>query len=472
MTMVSEQKLDESNRIHLLLGSQYRIVRGEGRLNFVEGHIVRYSVADPDGDMDAYLRRRTDGTSTRIPVSVSDNREWQFLLVCIGNLAHVFTCEVSVSPGVFANFSPSVLKPVLDRSVLDQDGQYSYDPFVYVRRQGYAVHVRSPTAQFSCQLYGSADLEVLMPGFIRGRVSSRSTSCDQLILRLLVATGFASQAVEPSVESTDSARVAEPWEFHDLVFHTASRIGRTNSPVGATRRFSPPAIVESDRTCDCSASCVTLLPHVAGSASATQSTLYDALDNRRTARAHSSNVHLDVKSLSELLYRSARTTDLYPRSEVVGSYRFERRPYPAGGALHDLCVYVVAYQCEGLQHGLYRYDGVTHKLHWIDAREDLLRALCNRARVGADMRSDPQVQLVFTSQFQKLQWKYSSISYALTLKHVGALMQTIYLVGCQLGMAVCALGSGDSDTFARAAGLRWMQEDAVGEMVVGSPVNA
>ena len=50
-----------------------------------------------------------------------------------------------------------------------------------------------------------------------------------------------------------------------------------------------------------------------------------------------------------------------------------------------------------------------------------------------------------------MSWKYASIAHALTLKNVGVLQQTLYLVATAMGLAPCALG-GYSDTFATAAG--------------------
>jgi len=60
------------------------------------------------------------------------------------------------------------------------------------------------------------------------------------------------------------------------------------------------------------------------------------------------------------------------------------------------------------------------------------------------------------------------MAYALVLKDVGVLLQTFYLVATAMGLAPCALGGGDSDLFARASGLDWLVEGAVGEFVLGS----
>ena len=57
---------------------------------------------------------------------------------------------------------------------------------------------------------------------------------------------------------------------------------------------------------------------------------------------------------------------------------------------------------------------------------DLARPLRDAA-ASADIPSEHlQVLLILTARFQRLSWKYASIAYALTLKHVGVVYQTMY----------------------------------------------
>jgi SagB-type dehydrogenase family enzyme len=79
------------------------------------------------------------------------------------------------------------------------------------------------------------------------------------------------------------------------------------------------------------------------------------------------------------------------------------------------------------------------------------------------------VLLIITARFARLAWKYASIAYALLLKHVGVLYQTMYLVATTMGLAPCAIGAGDADAFALAAGTDYYAETSVGEFLLGSP---
>ena len=67
-------------------------------------------------------------------------------------------------------------------------------------------------------------------------------------------------------------------------------------------------------------------------------------------------------------------------------------------------------------------------------------------------------------------WKYEGIGYANLLKDAGGLMQTMYLVAAAMGLAPCALGGGDAERFAAAAGTVFWEESSVAEFMLGHPV--
>ena len=56
----------------------------------------------------------------------------------------------------------------------------------------------------------------------------------------------------------------------------------------------------------------------------------------------------------------------------------------------------------------------------------------------------------------------------LTLKHVGVVIQTMYLAATAMGLGPCAVGCGDADLFGRAAGTDYFAETSVGEFLLGS----
>ena len=92
-------------------------------------------------------------------------------------------------------------------------------------------------------------------------------------------------------------------------------------------------------------------------------------------------------------------------------------------------------------------------------------------RVTADsllVRTPPQVLIVIAARVGRLMWKYEGMPYALILKHVGVLYQTMYCVATAMGLAPCALGSGDAVAFTEATGTNPFIECSVGEFMLGS----
>jgi SagB-type dehydrogenase family enzyme len=81
--------------------------------------------------------------------------------------------------------------------------------------------------------------------------------------------------------------------------------------------------------------------------------------------------------------------------------------------------------------------------------------------------ADPQVLVTIAARFGRVSWKYSSIAYALILKDVGVLLQTLYLMAADMGLGGCAIGSTNIDLFARMTGIEFHVEGAVGQFSLG-----
>ncbi|NJM62269.1 MAG: SagB/ThcOx family dehydrogenase, partial [Oscillatoriales cyanobacterium RU_3_3] len=80
----------------------------------------------------------------------------------------------------------------------------------------------------------------------------------------------------------------------------------------------------------------------------------------------------------------------------------------------------------------------------------------------------PQILIILAARFPRVSWAYESIAYALILKAVGALYQTMYLVATAMDLAPSAIGCGNADLFAKVAGTDYYAESSVGEFILGS----
>jgi SagB-type dehydrogenase family enzyme len=280
------------------------------------------------------------------------------------------------------------------------------------------------------------------------------------------------EADDSGVSATDRSPPLQSWEFHDLLFHSRSRTGRHDLPVGGTFRMAsklelPPALKPSPagETIELSRPDLDALQREDPS-------FAQVLERRHSVREYGSKP-ITCDQLGELLYRVARVKDSGERTleSPVGALRMEfaSRPYPAGGALYELEFYVAVNNCAGLAPGLYHYDPEHHRLSRTAAHADEVTALLAGAgEATAIAPRNLQVLVILTARFQRLAWKYAAIAYALVLKHVGIVYQTMYLVATAMNLAPCAVGCGNADLFARAAGVDYYGETSVGEFLLGS----
>lgn len=359
------------------------------------------------------------------------------------------------------------VEPISDRaekvelSRLGPSNAIWLDRFAYVRRPvaQAGLCLESPLALHRAQLSSRLVLAIAC-------MSEASLTLDHFdgatvpAIELLVGCGLI-RATDPG--DAEDTRLAT-WSFHDLLFHSRSRPGRSDIPFGAhflhrDRLAAPPAIAQSK-----AGPAIDLpVPQFAGVVARDRS-LTEVIESRMSVREYGEP--LSIEALGEFLYRSARTRRVVHLDTPV-SYDGAERPYPTGGLAGDLELYLCITQCAGCSPGVYQYEPAAHRLRLIDqleAGEPLLHA----AAMASGNVARPQVLVTITSRFARIAWKYETIAYALTLKHVGILLQTMYLVATSMGLAVCALGSGDADRAARAFQLDWLMESSVGELALGS----
>ncbi|MFB4270973.1 SagB family peptide dehydrogenase [Nonomuraea sp. GTA35] len=196
---------------------------------------------------------------------------------------------------------------------------------------------------------------------------------------------------------------------------------------------------------------------------ATDPSLTEVLEARRSVRDHDAGRPITIVQLAEFLHRCARTSD---RPTPYGDR--PRRAYPGGGGVHELELYVVAHQVAGLAPGTYHYDGYGHRLERVDRQAGAEGILLDAARSMSGAGARPQVLVLVTARFEQLMWVYEGLAYALILKNLGVLMQTMYLVATAMGLGGCALGSSAPRAFQRITGADPLSEDVVGEFMLGT----
>ncbi|WP_055528453.1 SagB/ThcOx family dehydrogenase [Streptomyces graminilatus] len=372
--------------------------------------------------------------------------------------------------------------------------------FAFLRREGEDFVLESPVSLYRIVLHGPEASWVIS-------MLNRPVTVDEIaaavplpgpaiaeIVAHLVGTGMVHSAEQPPPGSGDHVRAgtrdngtdnrdAAPsfaedrdpalrsWSAVDLLFHSRSTLGRHDADFGATYPLAdilPPApavkpLPDGPRLALARPS----LTEVA----AADPPLTTVVEERHSIRSYGPE-RLTAATLGEFLYRALRVRGLHEPTGDSGQHEgYTDRPYPSGGRAYELEFYLTVRDCAGIPSGIHYYAPLEHCLVQLghgdtdSATEDLLA----EAQITAGLPDPPAVVITITSRIHRLSWKYSGLPYALTLKHVGAVIQNLYLIGTAMGLASCALGSGDVELAARATGTDWLTEPSVGGFALGAP---
>jgi SagB-type dehydrogenase family enzyme len=379
---------------------------------------------------------------------------------------------------------PMAPRARLAEAAVGPDDPVRLSRFAYFRRRDDGLVAESPLSLYRLECASPEAAAVLTA------LSSVTTTADltaalrhchptagydvaHAITCLLISVGLAQVGSDRDGEDTnhrfdeDADPALRQWAFHDLLFHSRSRLGRHDEDFGATFPFvgeldPQPAVrplPEGPR--------VPLPRPELPSLLRRDITLTAAIEARRSIR-HYDEHPPTVAELGELLYRTARVrATLGPEAELGMPYPATDRPYPSGGAAYDLDLYLTVRRCAGLDAGGYFYDPLGHQLIRLSQPAGAPQQLLSGAAIACAGATVPDVLITLIARFARLGWKYRGMAYATTLKHVGVVYQTFYLVATAMGLAPCGLGSGDADLAARAFGLDWTRESSVGEFMLG-----
>ena len=347
------------------------------------------------------------------------------------------------------------------------DAGHRLSPFACLRRvgdelviesasSGACITLHDPRAGSLCAALASAHRRDALPLAACGLSRDEAQAlCDLLYsARVLVE--------EPSGEEAEAGH-DEPlawWQFHDLLFHTRSRMGRHVDGYGGTFRFSDRFQPEPALKAPMSTPTVDLYRPDIDRLCETDAPFSQVIERRRSRREP--GAPLTEQALGAFLYRVARV-----RSTATGGpQESSDRPYPSGGASYELELYLSVASCGQLSTGLYHYDPGGHRLHQLSPMTPEVRTLLDDGARALGRDDPPHVLITIAARLRRVFWKYESMAYALILQNVGVLYQTMYLVATAMGLAPCALGGGNPDVFARASRLDRFTEASVGEFAL------
>jgi SagB-type dehydrogenase family enzyme len=300
------------------------------------------------------------------------------------------------------------------------------------------------------------------------RLAGLEQRAAEAVLDALLTARILVSAAERRAESREPPQAV--WAPHELALHHRARAGWHALPTGGTFRFrgefpSEPMAREAPEAAGTAAAGRDLPAPDLGRISAAEPSLTEVITRRRSIRAYDEASPITVGQLAEFLYRVQHTSGLRETEDGQG---VAQRPYPAGGQLCELEIYPLVARCAGLEAGLYRYDSIAHRLIRLAPLHHAAQRILTHARDAAMMAAPPQVLLVITARVQRVLWKYEGMGYELALKNSGVLTGLMYLVATAMGLAPCALGSGDSAAFALLSGLDPLVEPSIADFALGS----
>ncbi|MGB6351055.1 MAG: SagB family peptide dehydrogenase [Pseudolabrys sp.] len=260
------------------------------------------------------------------------------------------------------------------------------------------------------------------------------------------------------------------WDFHDLLFHTRSTEGRQANPLGGVGLYAgvvPPLPAVRRRWPGKKVN----LGKFPAAPSEAISPFAKLLYERHSTRSFDDQRPITLAELSRFLDNTARVLSRWRSRVDLGAggplVSYAIRPYPSAGASYELELYLAVDKCEGLTRGFYHYDAGSHALASIGVRTHELEALLTGAKFAMDASAAPQILITISARFGRMSWKYSSLAYALILKDVGVLTQTLYLMATDMGLGGCAIGSTNIDLFAKMTGIAFHVEGPVGQFALG-----
>jgi oxazoline/thiazoline dehydrogenase len=355
---------------------------------------------------------------------------------------------------------------------------YRLSRFAAASADGAGLAVRTPLATVNVLVADPRLAGVLVQAATVGctaaalaRLAGLDQQATAAVLDELLTARILVSPAEYEGERTQAPKAV--WAGPELAMHDRARTGRHALPVGGTSRFRdlfPPEPL--GRTGPArpgqGAGCDLVRPDL-DQVSRADPPLTEVIVQRRSIRDHDAAHPITLDQLAEFLYRVQYTSQV---RDLGNGQEVGVRPYPSGGQLCELEVYPLVSHCAGLAPGLYRYDSLAHRLVRLAPLHPAAQRILAHARAAAMMPVAPQVLLVITARVQRLLWKYEGMGYALALKNAGVLTELMYLVATAMKLAPCALGSGDSASFATLSGLDPLVEPSIADFALGSRAEA
>ena len=448
--------------LHLAAGNELNDVDGHLVLNTPRGPVRFNDLSETQALALSFMQNGTTERELLDAMPDAEEQIWVRMMVnrliglgvLVRNVAELVRIEV-IGDGYRSN----------SRLLLDNQ-EFQLCKFSYLHRDDGSLVLESPRSLVRIVILDAAAVMPVIGGIGGPATLAQMQSINEWsepLTQVLFQEGFLEPVALRHADDPEAVALQE-WSFHDLLFHSRSRQGRHRYPYGASYRFEGvrdplPAVAEVHQD----AITVPLPRPDLEVLRLRDPSFVDVVEQRRSWRSPGPEP-LSLAQLSEFLFRAARVRG----RRATEHEEISNRPYPGGGADYELEIYLLVNRVTDCERGLYRYDPLGHQLVHVSDWTDLVQAVavdtCRKAPPG----QIPDVQFAITARIMRLTYKYDSIPYSVALKDVGVLLQNFYLCSTAMGLAPCAVGGGNSELFATAAGLSPFVEPQIGEFLLNT----
>ncbi|NUV00472.1 nitroreductase [Marinitoga sp. 1154] len=174
--------------------------------------------------------------------------------------------------------------------------------------------------------------------------------------------------------------------------------------------------------------------------------------NNRMSRRNFSDIPLSLEELSYLLYYTQGI-----RNIVKNKVTF--RTVPSAGATHPLETYLLIFNVEGIEKGLYRYIPTVDKLQLLKKRDFSKEVI--EATLGQIFVGNSAVVFIWSAIPYRTEWKYSFEAHKTIAIDAGHVCQNLYLTAESINCGTCAVAAYDQEKMDNLIGVDGEEEFVV-----------
>ncbi|MBT1247963.1 MULTISPECIES: SagB/ThcOx family dehydrogenase [unclassified Thermosipho (in: thermotogales)] len=171
---------------------------------------------------------------------------------------------------------------------------------------------------------------------------------------------------------------------------------------------------------------------------------YQVVKERLSIRKYSKEP-LTLEELSFLLWATQGVRKYIEKKKVIF------RTVPSAGSTHPFDTYLIVFNIDKVEKGIYRYSGLNHGLCEIKKgsfETDVIEATLGQRFVG-----ESAVVFVWVAVPYRTEWKYKEESYKTIAIDAGHVCQNLYLAATAIDCGTCAVAAYDQDKMDKLVGV-------------------